>query len=171
MKQARALIQEPRDHVNTSNFRTSTILALERMEVPIEFAEMRYHNILEKLPEQSSSQSLSDYKGRFKRFIEPITAAFGVGASIIGWFFEFFKAKEFYRIREDMHQVKDNIYKLADNKKFLFATTVRHQEMLVDHSLLWVRNNKRWTHLYTVDQAAALTKWTSRRFPPWPRKK
>ena len=46
------------DHkaVNTTCFRTSTIAALEAMEVPIEFAEVRFKDVLKKLAEQTVSQ-------------------------------------------------------------------------------------------------------------------
>ena len=49
------------DHkaVNTACFRTSTIAALEAMEVPIEFAEVRFKDVLKKLAEQTVSQHWS----------------------------------------------------------------------------------------------------------------
>ena len=63
------------------------------MEVPIDFAQVRYEDILKKLPEHDASDGLVDEHGRYKRF-DPVTAAIGVGTSIIGWVFEYFKAKE-----------------------------------------------------------------------------
>ena len=37
------ILEVDRQHVNTSYFRTSTIAALEAMEVPIEFVEVRFN--------------------------------------------------------------------------------------------------------------------------------
>ena len=65
------------------------------------------------------------------RDINPLTAALEIGTSIIGWVFEDFKAKEVQGMKEDLCHVKDDVYKLTDNQKILFATMVFHQEILV----------------------------------------
>ena len=79
---AQYMINQARRKANGSeNFSSSTVAALEAMEVPIDFAQVRY--ILKKLPEQDASNSLVDEHGRYKRF-DPVTGAIGVGTSIIG---------------------------------------------------------------------------------------
>ena len=63
---ARYTIQEARHKANGSeNFSSSTIAALEAMTVPIDFAQVRYEDILKKLPVQDASQSLVDEHGRY----------------------------------------------------------------------------------------------------------
>ena len=105
--------------------------------------------ILQKLPEQDASEALSDARGRYKRFFDPISIAVGVGSSILGWVFDFFKAKEVQNLKKDLNALKDKVYKLQDNQKLLFATTVRHHE---------IRRTEAWMDLYNVDQAASFTK-------------
>ena len=155
---ARSTIEQARRKANGSeNFSSSTVAALEAMEVPIDFAQVRYEDILKKLPEHDASDGLVDEHGRYKRF-DPVTAAIGVGTSIIGWVFEYFKAKEIQGIKADLRRVQDNTYKLTANQKLLFATTLKHQEILANHSLLHLRNYQRWNDFFTMDQAAELTK-------------
>ena len=155
---ARKTIEEARRKANGSdNFSSSTIAALEAMEVPIDFAQVRYEDILKKLPEHDAADGLKDEQGRYKRF-DPITAAIGVGTSIIGWVFEYFKAKEVQGIKADLRKVQDNQFKLTKNQKLLFAMTLKHQEILVNHSLLHLKNYQRWNDFFTMDQAAELTK-------------
>ena len=143
--------------MNTSFFQTTTIAALEAMEVPIEFAEARFADVLKKQPEQSVSRALIDEEGHFKKFA-PVAAIIGVGSTIIGWVMRYFQAKEITGIKEDLRHVKINIIKITNNQRLLFATTVKHQEILANHSLLWVQNQHRWADLYTTDQASILTK-------------
>ena len=61
---ARHTVDQARRKANGSeNFSSSTIAALEAMEVPIDFAQVRYEDILKKLPEQDASNSLVDEHG------------------------------------------------------------------------------------------------------------
>ena len=155
---ARYTIEEFRRKANASeNFSSSTIAALEAMSGPIEFAQVRYEDILKKLPEQDASQSLVDDHGRYKRF-EPVIAAIGVGTLIIGWVFEYFKAKEVQGIKADLRPVQDNTYKLTANQKLLFATTLKHSEILANHNLLHLRNYQQWNDFFAMDQAVELSK-------------
>ena len=124
------------------------------MSVPTEFSEVQYNNILKKLPEQVASQSLVDEHGWYKWF-DPGTAASGVGTLIIEWVFEYFKTKEVQGIKANLRKVQDNVFKL---QKLLFATTLKHQEILANHSLLHLRNYKQWNNFFVLDQAADLTK-------------
>jgi hypothetical protein len=90
---ARSTIEQARRKANGSeNFSSSTVAALEAMEVPIDFAQVRYEDILKKLPEHDASDGLVDEHGRYKRF-DPVTAAIGVGTSIIGWVFRVFQSQ------------------------------------------------------------------------------
>ena len=84
------------------------------------------NEILQKLPEQDALEALSDARGCYKRFFDPVSIAVGVGSSILGWAFDFFKAKEVLNLKKDLNVLKDNVYKLQDNQKLLFATTVKH---------------------------------------------
>ena len=90
--------------------------------------------------------------------IKGSTAAIGVGTSISSWVFEYFKAKEVQGIKADLQRVQDNNYKLTVNQKLLFATTLKHQEILANHSLLHLHNYLRWNDFFTMDQAAERTK-------------
>ena len=61
---ARKTIEEARRKANGSdNFSSSTIAALEAMEVPIDFAQVRYEDILKKLPEHDAADGLKDEQG------------------------------------------------------------------------------------------------------------
>ena len=74
---------------------------------------------------------------------------------IIEWVFEYFKTKEVQGIKANLRKVQDNVFKL---QKLLFATTLKHQEILANHSLLHLRNYKQWNNFFVLDQAADLTK-------------
>ena len=71
---------------------------------------------------------------------------------------KYFRAKEVAGIKEDLWHVKNHVIKLTNNQKLLFATMIKHQEILANHSLLWVQNQHRWDDLYTPDPASILTK-------------
>ena len=92
-----------------------------------------------------------DKHGRYKQF-EPLTAAFRIGTSIFGWVFKYFKDKEVQGIKAEIRKVKDNVNKVTDNQKLLFAITLKHQEILANHSLLRLNDH------FTIDQAARLTR-------------
>jgi hypothetical protein len=145
------------EHVKGTKFEESTASALSYMQVPILFAQRRYNEVLRKLPEHDVTGTLTHEPGRFRR-LDPITAAVTAGTSILGWVFEFFKAKEIQNIREDLRYVEDRVHKIVDDQRILFATSVRHQETLNNHTELLRINHQRWAELFTVDQAAALTK-------------
>ena len=68
------------------------------------------NEILQKLPEQDASEALSDAKGRYKRFFDPVFIAVGVGSSSRGWVFDFFRAKEVQNLRKDLNHLQDNVY-------------------------------------------------------------
>ena len=101
---------------------------------------------------------LARTRGRYKRFFDPVSIAVGVGSSILRWVFDFFKAKEVQTLKKDLNVLKDNVYKLQDNQKLLFATTVRHHEILVNHIEYITRSTEAWMDLYNVDQASSFTK-------------
>ena len=65
-----------------------------------------------------------------------------MGSSILGWVFDFFKAKEVQNLKKDLNALKDNVYKLQDNQKLLFATTVKHHEILVNHAKYIARSTE-----------------------------
>ena len=92
------------------------------------------NEILQKLPEQDATEALTDQGGRYKRFFDPVSIAVGVGSSILGWVFDFFRAKEVQNLQNDLNHLQDNVYKLTDNQKLLFATTVKHHEILVNNA-------------------------------------
>ena len=87
-----------------------------------------------------------------------MTAAFGIGTSIIRWVSEYFKAKEVKGIKADLKNVKDNLFKITNNQKHLFVTTLKHQDILFNHSLLHLYNFKQLNDFFTTDQAAELIK-------------
>ena len=90
--------------------------------------------ILQKLPEQDITAALTDYQDRYKHFLDLVSIAIGVGSSILGWVFNFFWAQEVQTLKNDLKDLRDNIYKLQDNHKLLFATIVKHHEILVNHN-------------------------------------
>ena len=108
------------------------------------------------LPEQSVSQALVNEHRHFKR-IAPI-AAIMHGQHHHRGITKYFRAKEVAGIKEDLWHVKNHVIKLTNNQKLLFATMIKHQEILANHSLLWVQNQHRWDDLYTPDPASILTK-------------
>lgn len=61
--------------------------------------------ILQKLPEQHTIAALTDDLGRYKRFLDPISIAVGVGSSILSWVFDFFRAQEFQTLKKDLNQL------------------------------------------------------------------
>ena len=158
INQTEDFINELHKHVEGSHFQASTRNTLEFMRAPIQYSRIRMEEILQKLPEQDASEALSDARGRYKRFFDPISIAVGVGSSILGWVFDFFKAKEVQNLKKDLNALKDNVYKLQDNQKLLFATTVKHHEILVNHTEYIARSTEAWMDLYNVDQAASFTK-------------
>ena len=107
------------------------------------------NQILQKLLEQDASEALSDAKSHYKCFLDLLSIAVGVGSSFLGWVFDFFRAKEVQNLIKYLNHLQDNVYKLQDNQKLLFATTVRHHE---------IRSTEAWMDLYNVDQASSFTK-------------
>ena len=114
------------------------------------------NKILQKLPEQDASES--NAKGSYKCFFDPVSIANGVGSSILGWVFDFFRAKEVQDLRKDLTHFQDNVYKLPDNQILLFATTVKYHEILVNHSEFITPSTEAWMDVYNNDQASSFTK-------------
>ena len=90
--------------------------------------------------------------------MDPVSIAIGVGSSILGWAFDFFRAQEVQTLKKDLNDLRDNVYKLQDNQKLLFATTVKHHDILVNHIQYLKKNTETWMDHFNVDQAAAFTK-------------
>ena len=61
-------------------------------------------------------------------------------------------------MKKDLNALKDNVYKLQDNQKLLLATTVKHHEILVNHTEYIARSTEACMDLYNVEQAASFTK-------------
>ena len=158
INQTENFINELHQHVEGSYIQASTRNTLEFMRAPIEYSRIGMNEILQKIPEQDASEAFSDDKGRYKIFFGPVSIAVGKGSSNLGWVFDFFRAKEVQNLKKDFNQFKANIYKLPDNQKLLFATTVKHHEILVNHSEYIVRSTEAWMDLYNVDQASSFTK-------------
>ena len=68
------------------------------------------------LQKHDATEALSDDLGRFKRFLDPISIAVGVGSSILRWVFDFFRAQKVKSLRKDLTQLRDNVYKLTKNQ-------------------------------------------------------
>ena len=90
INQTEDFINKLHKHVEGSHFQASTRNTLEFMRSPIQYSRIRMDEILQKLPKQDASEALSDARGRYKRFFDPISIAVGVGSSILGWVFDFF---------------------------------------------------------------------------------
>ena len=71
------------------------------MRAPIQYAQIRTEEIVQKLPEQDATEALTDDLGQFKRFLDPISIAVGGGSSILSWVFDFFRAQEVKKVRQD----------------------------------------------------------------------
>ena len=116
------------------------------------------NEILQKLPEQDITAALTDDKGRYKRFLDPVSIAIRVGSSILGWVFNFFRAQEVQTLKKDLNDLRDNVIKIHDNQKLLFAITVKHHELQVNHTSYLKKNTEIWMDHFTADQAASFTK-------------
>lgn len=145
-------------HVEGSIYQASTRNGLEYMRAPVQYARIWLNKILQKLPEQDSTAALINDKGRYKRFLDPVSIAIGVGSSIMGWVFDFFRAQEVQTLKRDLNNLRDNLYKLQDNQKLLFPSTVKHHDILVNHTQYLKKNTETWQDHFTVDQAASFTK-------------
>ena len=54
------------------------------------------------------------------KILGPLIVITGARSSIIGWVFDYFRAEEAQGLLEDLHRVKDKVYKLSDDQKILF---------------------------------------------------
>ena len=158
INQTEEFINNLHQHVEGSIYQASTRNGLEYMRAPVQYARIRLNEILQKLPKQDSTAALTDDLGRYKRFLDPVSIAIGVGSSILGWVFDFFRAQEVQTLKKDLNDLRDNVYKLQDNQKLLFATTVKHHDILVNHTQYLKKNTETWMDHFNVDQAAAFTK-------------
>ena len=141
-------------HVEGSIYQALTRNGLEFMRAPVQYARIRLNEILQKLPKQDTTAALTNDLGRYKRFLDSVSIAIGVSSSILGWVFHFFRVQEV----QNLNDLRDNVYKLQDNQKLLFATTVKHLDILVNHTQYLKKNTETWQDHFTVDQAASFTK-------------
>ena len=63
LNQAKDLMKTLHNHMECSQLQTSTIAALEFMQVPIQFTRVWFEDVLKKLPEQDAAQALTDDQG------------------------------------------------------------------------------------------------------------